>query len=502
VTAESAPPAVLALAAAGGTAKATAAKPPRPRHPLSLVRRLVVMQAVLSAAVLLAGGFALSAFFAERATATFDDRLAEDVLDLVSGTSVDDTGEIAAPTLTDPRTGYAYSGKYWELVTPSGGDGVKAIDRSRSMWDAPDFTLPHGGAATLAASAGKPVFYNGLGPAATNAPPSQPGATVRQVPVRIAAEEVRISGVKDPIVFLVAEDRSPIDSNIRTFELSVGLALLVLLLMLITGVVLQVRVGLRPLFRLQREIASVRAGKTDRLVADYPAELEPLASELNALVAHNQDVVERQRTHVGNLAHALKTPLAVMAAEAQARPGALAEVVSHQAQIMHAQVDHHLRRARAAVRPQGGGERTAVAPVLEELSLTLERIFRGKGVEVDWRAPDDLFFHGERQDLQELAGNVMENACKWCKARVRVDARVTSPTQLTLTVEDDGPGLAAGDRQEVLQRGARLDETAPGSGLGLSIVDELARAYGGGLALADSGLGGLKATLNLPRTDA
>jgi len=495
VTAEPASSGALAPAAA------TSGPPRRPRHPLSLVGRLVVMQALLSAAVLLAGGFALSAFFAERATAAFDDRLSEDILDLVSGTSVDENGQIAAPTITDERSGRAYSGKYWELLSVGPG-GVKAIDSSRSFWDAPVFTLPNGTLARLSASPGKLITYDDIGPAARDGPPPPPGSPIIKAPVRVAAEEIRIDKVKDPVVFLVAQDRSPIDSNIRAFALSVGLALLVLLAMLIAGVVLQVRVGLRPLFQLRREVAAVRTGKTTSVAGDYPAELEPLATELNALVAHNQDVVERQRTHVGNLAHALKTPLTVMAAEAHARPGPLAEVVSHQAEIMREQVDHHLRRARAAARPQGGGERTAVAPVLEELSLTLERIFQDRGVEVDWRAPDDLFFHGERQDLLELAGNVMENACKWCKGRVRADARVTSPTQLTLTVEDDGPGLAAEDRQEVLQRGARLDETAPGSGLGLSIVDELARAYGGGLSLADSALGGLKAVLNLPRTDA
>jgi signal transduction histidine kinase len=480
-----------------------AAPPPRPRRRPSLVRRLVVLQGVLSAIVLVAGGFTLSAFFAERSTAAFDERLGEDVLDLVSGTSVDETGDVAAPTLTDARTGYAYSGKYWELVTPSGASQVRAIDRSRSMWDAPDFTLPRGGEAELASQAGKTIYYDGVGPAPTGAPSAQPGAPVRKEPVRIAAEEVRIAGVKDPIIFMVAQDRSPIDSNIRTFAVWVAVALAALLAMLIAGVVLQVRVGLRPLFRLQREVAAVRTGKTDRVAGDYPAELDPLASELNALVAHNQEVVERQRTHVGNLAHALKTPLTVMDAEAQARPGELAGVVRRQVEVMREQVDHHLRRARASARQQGGGERTAVAPLLEELALTLERIFQDKGVEVDWRAPDDLFFHGERQDLLELAGNVMENACKWCKARVRVTAAQTAtPTSFSLTVEDDGPGLAAGDRKGVLQRGARLDESAPGSGLGLSIVDELAKAYGGDLTLADSPLGGLKATLTLPRAEA
>ncbi|HWF76920.1 MAG TPA: ATP-binding protein [Caulobacteraceae bacterium] len=481
---------------------AAAAPPPKPRRQPSLVRRLVVLHAVLSAIVLAIGGVTLSAFFAERSTAAFDERLGDDVLDLVRGTSVDETGEVAAPTLTDARTGYAYSGKYWELVTPGEGGPVHAIDRSRSMWDAPDFALPAGGAPALASRAGKTFYYDGMGPAPSGGASAQPGAPAGKEHVRIAAELVHIAGVKDPIIFMVAEDRSPIDANIRTFAVSVAIALAALLAMLIGGVMLQVRFGLRPLFRLQREVASVRTGKTDRVGDDYPAELEPLASELNALVAHNQEVVERQRTHVGNLAHALKTPLTVMDAEAQARPGPLGDVVRRQVDVMREQVDHHLRRARASARQQGGGDRTEVAPLLEELALTLERIFQDKGVEIDWRAPDDLFFHGERQDLLELAGNVMENACKWCKARVRVTAEALDATRFSLTVEDDGPGLAAKDRAEVLQRGARLDETAPGSGLGLSIVDELARAYGGALALSDSHWGGLMTTLTLPRGEA
>ncbi|HXQ14923.1 MAG TPA: ATP-binding protein [Caulobacteraceae bacterium] len=491
-----------AESAPGAVAVGRKAKPPNRRHPPSMVRRLVVLHAVLSAAVLLAGGFALSAFFTQASTAAFDARLAQDVTDLNAGTSVDETGAVAAPTLTDARTTQVYSGKYWELATAAPGGGLKPIARSRSLWDAPDIDLPTGGVAQVAASQGGPVFYDGRGPAPIGQGPVPPGAPIKDEPVRIAAEQVRITGVPDPVIFLVAEDRTPIDATIRTFETSVGLALLVLLAMLIAGVVLQVRVGLRPLFQLRREVADVRTGKADRVAGDFPAELEPLASELNALVTHNQEVVERQRTHVGNLAHALKTPLSVMSAEAQATPGPLSDVVRRQADVMREQVDHHLRRARASARQQGGGERTEVAPLLEELALTLERIFRDKGVEVDWRCPDELFFHGERQDLLELAGNVMENACKWCRGRVRVVAAPQSASELTLAVEDDGPGLAAADRDQVMQRGERLDETAPGSGLGLSIVDELARAYGGGVALTDSSLGGLRVTLTLPRVDA
>ncbi|HUZ13921.1 MAG TPA: sensor histidine kinase [Caulobacteraceae bacterium] len=458
------------------------------RHPPSLVRRLVIIHAVLSLAVLALGAVALSAYFRSEATSRFDDRLAQDLLNLVAGSSVDSDQDVDAPALTDERALRVYSGKYWEIGVAGGPSRLANASRSRSLWDAPDLALPPGGTAALAKSPGKPIFYDGMGP-------------VKQ-PLRIAAEEVLLPGLAQPVIFLDAEDRSAIDHDIRTFETATGLSLVGLLAMLIVGVMLQVRVGLRPLFALRREVAAVRTGKTDRVGGDYPAELEPLASELNALVAHNQEVVERQRTHVGNLAHALKTPLSVMSAEAEARPGALAELVRRQADLMREQVDHHLRRARAAVRPQGGGERTAVAPVLEELSLTLERIFRDKPVEIDWRAPDDLYFLGERQDLQELAGNVMENACKWSRGRVRAEAATAGPGRLRVTIEDDGPGLAPANREEVLRRGARLDESAPGSGFGLSIVDELARAYGGGVALADSAMGGLKVQIELPSADA
>ncbi|HEY3797657.1 MAG TPA: sensor histidine kinase [Caulobacteraceae bacterium] len=467
--------------------EAAASAPPPPRRPPSLVRRLVTLHFVLSVAVLALVGVALSAMFTQRSTAAFDNQLSENVLNLVAGASVDETGQAEAPALTDERAERVYSGRYWQMYAAPAKGPVRSIARSRSLWDAPDLALPPGGTATVASQPGHPIYYNGDGP-------------LKQ-PLRVVAEEVRLAGAADPVVFLEAQDRSPLDADIRAFATTTALALLVLAAMLIAGVMLQVRVGLTPLFLLRSEVAAVRTGKSERVAGDWPAELEPLASELNALVAHNQDVVERQRTHVGNLAHALKTPLSVMAAEAEARPGPLADVVARQAAVMRQQVDHHLRRARAAARQQAG-ERTDVAEVLEELSLTLERIFRDKGVEVDWRAPDDLYFQGEKQDFLELAGNVMENACKWCRARVRIDAAAISAGQLRLTVEDDGPGLAASDRDEVLRRGARLDETAPGSGLGLSIVDELAKAYGGSLALSDTTMGGLKVSLTLPRAEA
>jgi signal transduction histidine kinase len=177
-------------------------------------------------------------------------------------------------------------------------------------------------------------------------------------------------------------------------------------------------------------------------------------------------------------------------------------VVTRQAEAMRDQVDHHLRRARAAARSQGMRERTPVAPVLEELAYTLERMFGDRGMEIDWRASDELVFQGERQDLMEIVGNVLENACKYGEDKVRAVAGPGAAGRLVLTVEDNGPGLPAERRQEVLKRGAKLDESAPGSGLGLSIVDDLARAYGGTVSLADSQLGGLKVSVELPRAEA
>ena len=223
---------------------------------------------------------------------------------------------------------------------------------------------------------------------------------------------------------------------------------------------------------------------------------------LARLLDHNQETVERQRTHVGNLAHALKTPLSVMLAEAGSQKGSLPDMVRKQTEVMKAQVDHHLRRARAAARAQMLGERTPIAEVLDEMAVMLERVFEEKAVEIDWRAPDELGFRGERQDLQEILGNLMENACKWAKRRVRVSAGPTGLGQMVVVVEDDGPGLPPDQREAALERGARMDETTPGSGLGLSIVVELTRAYGGKITLADSELGGLKVLLELPAAEA
>lgn len=451
----------------------------------SLARRLVLLAAIWSIPVLVLTGVAQTTFFYLAALNRYDEDLLDVTNGLYAGATVDDQGQVDAPPLTDARATRAYSGKYWQISEPAAGR-LHALQRSRSLWDG-ELPGPPGGAPALQAQAGKAIYYDTVGPA--------------HEPLRAVAMLTHLPGRADPVIFMAAADRRPVDSDAGEFAAQTFGALIVVGLGLILAVFVQVRVGLQPLFALRREIAAVRTGKENRLEGDYPSELKPLAEELNALVAHDQEVVERQRTHVGNLAHALKTPLSVMLAEAEAQPGPLAEVVARQADAMRDHVDHHLRRARAAARAQGQRERTQVAEVLEELSLTLERIFRDKNMEIDWRADDDLYFQGERHDFMEMIGNILENACKFSRGRVRVTASASSSDQLTLVVEDNGAGLPADQREAVMKRGARLDESAPGSGLGLSIVDELARAYGGAVSLSDSIMGGLKATLDLPRAE-
>ena len=454
-----------------------------PQRRPSLVRRLVLLASVWSLAALVLTGLVLTALFQQAALSRFDQGLNDVVQGLYSGSSIEADGRVAAPPMTDVRSLRAYSGRYWQVAEPISGGRLTALIRSRSLFDA-ELKVPDGFLARLQKSPGTVVYDDTRGPDGEA--------------LRIAGLLSRLPGRTVPVVFFAAEDRSPVDRDAQRFAAVTLSALLLLGIGLIAAVVLQVRIGLRPLFELRREIAEIRNGQTDRLSKDYPTELSPVADELNGLLAYNQEVVERQRTHVGNLAHALKTPLSVIQAEAERIPGPLADLVQRQAETMRQQVEHHLRRARAAARSQGSGEFTLVEPIVDELSRALESIFKYKNVEIDWICPPEIAFLGERQDLMEMVGNLLENACKWSAGYVRVNCRKEGPDRFSFTVEDSGTGLPVDRQNEMLKRGVRLDETSPGSGLGLSIVDDLARAYGGTMTLFSSDLNGLGVALVLP----
>ena len=454
----------------------------------SLTRRLIWLASAWIVVALMLTGWMLTSQYQESALRRLGNSLGGVIDDVVIASVATPEG-LRVAEIKDAPTLRGLSGKYWLVgeVDAEGGFVVLAKSPSlsgESLYVDPE--LP----ARLQASVGATLSYNDPGILPDGAQP-----------LRIAASMKTLNG--RPFVFMAGIDRSEIDTDTRQFATFTWTALLILGIGLVIAVFLQVQIGLRPLFDLRVEIANVRKGKAARIEKDYPTEIQPLAEQVNRLLDHNQEVVERQRTHVGNLAHALKTPLSVMLTEAGTDAGPLADIVRRQSEVMKGQVDHHLRRARAAARAAHGlGEKTPVGEVIDELAVMLERVFQSKEVEIDWRAPDELAFLGERQDLQEILGNLMENACKWSARRVRVSAGASGLGQMIAVVEDDGPGLPADQRDGMLKRGARLDEDAPGSGLGLAIVDDLTRAYGGRLTLAASDLGGLKAVLELPAAES
>ncbi len=451
---------------------------------VSLAARLVAGAALLSSIALAATGWGLSALYRDAVQRGLDGELSVVVDGVTSGVRAEDKGGLDMPLpLADPRFSRPLSGRFWAIYE---NGGLQPALRSRSLWDeAPPLSRDLVQAA--GAAPGETLFATAPGPEAAA--------------YRLAVRSVRLENRGQPILIVAGADRGPVDRDADRFAWTVAAALAALAVGLILAVLIQVRVGLAPVRRMQAGLAAIRSGARDRLEEDAPAELAPLARELNALLRHNQEVVERARTHVGNLAHALKTPIAVLVNEGRATGGSLGDLVERQATTMARQVDHHLKRAAAAARAEALGARTPVRPVIEDIVRMLSRLHGRDGVAVTARVEGEPVFRGEREDFEEMLGNLAENACKYGGGTVEVRASA-GPDGLLVAVEDDGPGLSDAERVEALKRGRRLDESAPGSGLGLDIARDIAEAYGGRLVLSDSSLGGLKAELLLPMTNA
>ncbi|MEM7025394.1 MAG: ATP-binding protein [Pseudomonadota bacterium] len=437
----------------------------------SLAFRLVASAAIWCALLLSAAGYALSSLFINTVERNFDARLSVLLEGVVAGTDLLEDGTLTLrPQLGEPRFDQPLSGWYWEI-----DDNRGPVQRSASLWDQ---ALP---VSLLTSSEG--LVRDVVGP--------------NEEPLRLLSRAIVLPGRDQPFIYTIAGDRSEIDAEAARFNSLLSLGLATLLLGVIAAVFIQVRFGLEPLRRIRRGLAAIRVGQAKRLAGDYPEEIRPLASELNALLDHNEAVVERARTHVGNLAHGLKTPIAVLTNEASRAHGSLADLTLRQTELMREQVDHHLSRARAMATASVIGSRSDVAPVLSDLHRTLAKIYAERNLMIDISCASDLTFRGARQDLEEMLGNLLDNACKWAKSRVAATAEVTAE-RLIVQVEDDGPGLPPERRSEVLQRGRRLDERVPGSGLGLSIVVDIAELYGGGLHLEERESVGLRARLDLP----
>lgn len=385
--------------------------------------------------------------------------------------------------LTDPRFEQPLSGLYWQITQePHGG-----VLRSRSLWDE-TLELP---ADPLPAPAVHRHVIDGPG-----------GAAVLVVERSVSLPQRAGGGT---IRAAVALDRGEIHAAGRAFAGELAPSLALLFAVLVAAAWVQVSVGLRPLDTIRRKLAAIRAGRAERMGEDFPDEVQPLAAEVDSLLKAQDASIERARAHAADLAHGLKTPLTVLAGDAQhlreRGEGELADEIAALAEGMRRHVERELARARAGVRARGGASQP-VSPIAVQVVEVMRRTPRGR--ELDWRidVPADLCAAVDGQDLAEMLGNLAENAGKWADTRVRVSAR-SSDGMTVVLVEDDGPGVPEAELATVLARGGRLDAGKPGTGLGLAIVGDLVEAYGGSLLLGRSPLGGLQVELRLPgRRDA
>jgi signal transduction histidine kinase len=316
-------------------------------------------------------------------------------------------------------------------------------------------------------------------------------------PLRIAERDAILPGSSVRWRFQVAQSRETIDDQIRKLRSTLFWSFSALGLGLLVLATLQTFYGLWPLRRVRDEVAAIRSGGKTRITDEFPAEIEPLTGEINQLLAHNEAQAEEARRHAGNLAHALKTPLTVITNAATARAADLADTVCREALVMRRQVDHHLARARAIGRRASAQSRATVWESLEAVQRAVDRLY--EGVTVDIAGDHQAQVRVERQDLDEMLGNLVENAAKYGGGRVFVTVEPKGAIT-DILVEDDGPGIPETRRGELFTRGARLDTTGkPGTGLGLAIVRDVAEIYGGSVRLEESeDLGGVLARLTLP----
>lgn len=453
----------------------------------SLVSSLVRGAAIWAVPVLLITAITLTLVYRRTIYSGFDDPIESAVTSLIASADIGEDGTVKLDRVPlDPRYQRALSGRYWLIGSSDGTGKVEVLIASRSFTE-DQVTLPLSAIKALSVKAGEPIRAVVDGPDENES-------------LRVVARQVLLPDMADTVIVLAGADRRAVMNSVRQFGAIASSLLLILTVGLVVAVYTQVRIGLRPLFTLRDKVADVREGRTAQVDGDYPPEIAPLAKELNNLISHNKTIIERARTHVGNLAHALKTPIAVLQNEAQMEAQTPSEIVKRQTAEMASQVDHHLRRARAAARGQEIGVVTPVDDILDAMVRTLPRIHRDKAFKIIRKGETGLRFRGAKRDLEEMTGNLMDNAAKWTRNKVHVTtALAQDDTQMMIIVEDNGPGLAPESYAEALKRGARLDEATPGSGLGLAIVFELAEAYKGTLVLDKSQLGGLKVTLTLPR---
>lgn len=451
---------------------------------MSLTQRLLLGALVWVLCSIMVAGLLLNQLFTQHIEQQLYKELNVHMQQLIAQTEFDSAQQLQLiQPLSDPRFEQPLSGMYWQVL-PNTTSNIKNLPTlySRSLWDE---------ALTPPLQQLEDEFWGQY------KDPELGSVYLLGIAITFA-DEVE----NNTYQFWVAAQEELIAVPLQHFRLMLVLTLAVLGTVLVIGVWWQLRLGLRPLRRLRQSLVAVHDGHSANIVGQYPQEIQPLVSEFNRVLISNAQIVERARTQAGNLAHAIKTPLAVLANAAKKENTALATLVSDQVAATQKQVDYQLSRARVAAAVKTVGVRTAVIPAVYSLSKLLKRAYEHKSVQVQISADSpELYFKGEAQDLHEVLGNVLDNAFKWCDAVIVIDVQrqiVDGKSLLHIMMEDDGPGLATEQYLNVFKRGVRADEIVVGSGLGLAIVADLVQLYGGEVGASRSQLGGVRVEIILP----
>ena len=455
----------------------------------SLSRRLLLGAGAFVTLALVFSAFVIGFILHHFVQAQIDQRLDTQVIFLGSLIHADANGRLTISGATDgPPFDRPGRGWYWQVT------GARDTLRSTSL-QGRDLALPD-----LPPRPPHPPPPPPRDAPAPSIDPPRPadGPGPDGMPLHFRVRHATVDG--NPVTIVASAPRSAVRGPLLSAMLTLALSLAVLGAALMAAMMVQVKLGLRPLDRLRRSIADVRAGQLERVPETQPAEVLPLVAEVNALLAQNATNLERARAHVANLAHGLKTPLATLALALSDRRQARGEAqdLGVLAELMQRRIRHHLGRARMAAQSGPARMRTAVAPRIADLAAAMQKIHADRAIAIATTMAPDLAVACEPQDLDEMTGNLLDNAFKWARRRVEVTARHDGQRSVVLTIADDGPGVPPNQLDEIVQRGARLDESAPGFGFGLPIARELAELYGGELTLAASPAGGLSAALRLP----
>jgi len=468
----------------------------------SLARRMITIAALWIVILLAVGGFALDRVLTTAITRNFDAQLEFVLTALIASAEIGPDGEVFLNRpLADQRFLEPYSGVYFQISGEQAARpaSTKAPAQAAGPAAAAGAQTPAEGGRSIQDLPSRSLWDRRL-KVGFGHPDSDPHVydsdEFPDEPLRVLERDARLPGSPVRWRFQVAESRAGLDEQINVLRETMIRSFGMLAIGLIVLAALQAFYGLWPLRRVRQAIAEVRSGRLSRVEGRFPEEIEPLTAELNALLEHNELQAEEARRHAGNLAHALKTPLTVITNAATAAAPDLADTVCREATTMRRQVDHHLARARAIGRRSSAQARSAVWPSLEAVERAVDRLH--EHVTVDLAGDKHAVVRVERQDLDEMLGNLIENAAKYGHGRVFVTVKTTADC-VEIEVEDDGPGIPEEERLSIFDRGARLDTGKPGTGLGLAIVRDVAQIYGGSVHLEESeDLGGLLARLKLP----